>query len=124
MGRPRKEIDYIQLEKLCSIQCTEVEIAQFFEVSVDTLCSRIKEEYTMTFSEYFKKHSADGKISLRRNQFKLSEKNTAMAIWLGKQYLGQKDPDKSLQPLDNVKDKLKEIANAIAKQDTIEKPTD
>lgn len=31
------------------------------------------------------------KIKLRRNQLKLSEKSAAMAIWLGKQYLGQKD---------------------------------
>ena len=30
-------------------------------------------------------------MSLRRNQWKLAEKNTTMAIWLGKQYLNQKD---------------------------------
>lgn len=32
-----------------------------------------------------------GKASLRRTQYKLAERNAAMAIWLGKQYLGQKD---------------------------------
>lgn len=31
------------------------------------------------------------KIRLRRNQLKLSEKSAAMAIFLGKQYLGQTD---------------------------------
>jgi hypothetical protein len=31
------------------------------------------------------------KIRLRRNQFELSKKSAAMAIWLGKQYLDQKD---------------------------------
>ena len=30
-------------------------------------------------------------ISLRRSQFKLAEKNATMAIWLGKQYLGQRN---------------------------------
>ena len=30
-------------------------------------------------------------MSLRRYQFQLAQKNTAMAIWLGKQYLGQRD---------------------------------
>lgn len=30
-------------------------------------------------------------MSLRRTQFKLAEKNPTMAIWLGKQYLGQRD---------------------------------
>ena len=34
---------------------------------------------------------------MRRSQFKLAEKNAAMAIFLGKQYLGQKDePDINL----------------------------
>ena len=32
-----------------------------------------------------------GKISLRRSQFRLAEKNANMAIWLGKQYLEQPD---------------------------------
>jgi hypothetical protein len=31
------------------------------------------------------------KLSLRRNQLRLSEKSAGMAIFLGKQYLGQTD---------------------------------
>lgn len=31
------------------------------------------------------------KIQLRKNQIELSKKSAAMGIWLGKQYLGQKD---------------------------------
>ncbi|MBQ0061347.1 MAG: hypothetical protein KBT15_06205 [Bacteroidales bacterium] len=30
-------------------------------------------------------------MSLRRSQMKMAETNPTMAIWLGKQYLGQKD---------------------------------
>lgn len=30
-------------------------------------------------------------MSLRRSQFRIAETNATMAIWLGKQYLGQKD---------------------------------
>jgi hypothetical protein len=112
MGAPRKEVDFEQLKKLCNIQCTAVEIAGFFDMSDDTLVARIKEKHDMTFSEFFKKYSSMGKISLRRNQLKLAEKNVAMAIWLGKQYLGQKDPDKSV--VDEVNkselfEKLKEV---------------
>ena len=33
----------------------------------------------------------EGKASLRRDQFKLAKRNAGMAIWLGKQYLGQRD---------------------------------
>jgi len=91
VARPRKEFDQTQFEKLCSLQCTEVEIAAWFDMSVDTLNTRCVETYGEGFSETFKKHSVDGKMSIRRNQFRLSEKNTAMAIWLGKQYLGQRD---------------------------------
>ena len=36
------------------------------------------------------------KIKLRRNQFKLSEKSASMAIWLGKQYLNQRDNTESM----------------------------
>ena len=37
------------------------------------------------------KRSAGGLTSLRRIQFSMAHTNVAMAIWLGKQYLGQKD---------------------------------
>lgn len=84
-GRPKKEIDYQAVEKLASIQCTQEEIANFLNLSVRTL-QRDEE-----FCRLYKKGQDNGKMSLRRIQFKLAEKNTSMAIFLGKQYLGQKD---------------------------------
>ncbi len=84
-GRPKKEIDYNAVEKLASIQCTQEEIANFLNLSVRTL-QRDEE-----FCRLYKKGQDNGKMSLRRIQFKLAEKNTSMAIFLGKQYLGQKD---------------------------------
>lgn len=91
MGRPRKEIDQKLFEKLCGIFCTEEEIAGVFDCSVDTIERWCKRTYHESFAEIYKKKNATGKMSLRRNQMKLSERNAAMAIWLGKQYLGQKD---------------------------------
>ncbi len=85
MARPKKEIDYIAVEKLASIQCTQEEIANFLELSVRTL-QRDEE-----FCRLYKKGQDNGRMSLRRYQFKLAEKNPTMAIWLGKQYLGQRD---------------------------------
>ena len=96
MGRPKKELNYEQLEKCMSWQCTEEEIADFFNMSVDTLDRRCKEHYGETFAETYKKHSATGKMSLRRYQFNLAKTNAAMAIWLGKQLLGQKEPSYDL----------------------------
>lgn len=80
-----------EFEKLCSLQCTLLEICDFFDVEDDTLNSWCKKTYGTTFSEVFKIKRGKGQISLRRMQWKLAEKNTAMAIWLGKQYLGQAD---------------------------------
>ena len=90
-GRPRKEINKENFEKLCQYQCTEVEIAGFFDCSEDTIERWCKRTYNCTFAEIYKKKSAGGKISLRRAQFKLAEKNASMAIFLGKNYLGQTD---------------------------------
>ena len=91
MGRPQKEIDQTVFENLCGLQCTLTEIAGVFNCSEDTIERWCKRTYGMTFAETFKKHSAKGKMSLRRIQFRLAEKSAAMAIWLGKQYLGQRD---------------------------------
>lgn len=91
MARPRKEIDLEQFRKLCQIQCTLTEIADWFDCSEDTIERWCKRELEKSFAEAQRNFSVDGKISLRRIQFKLAEKNVTMAIWLGKQYLGQKD---------------------------------
>lgn len=92
MGRPKIEIEFDSLDKLCALQCTEEEIAQFFECSVDTVSRRCQEVYGMSFAEYFDQKRGSGKVALRRAQWQLAQKgNATMQIWLGKQYLNQKD---------------------------------
>ena len=91
MARPRKQIDKEQFEKLCGLQCTEEEIAGFVDLSADTMERWCKRTYGLRFAEVYKQHSTTGKIALRRFQLKLAERSAAMAIFLGKQYLGQKD---------------------------------
>jgi len=94
MGRPRKELtdrDWEQLEKLCALHCTAVECASFFDMSEDILTQLIKERYSLTFPEYFRQKSSSGKISLRRRQFEMAQTTPSLAIWLGKQWLGQSD---------------------------------
>lgn len=91
LGRPKTNIDQKQFESLCAMMCTEEEIAGFFDCSIDTVNNWCKRTYGETFSDIFKKKSATGKISLRRAQLKLAEKSAVMAIFLGKNYLGQSD---------------------------------
>lgn len=91
VGRPEKEIDWQMFEQLCGIQCTQSEICSFLKINDDTLRTRVLNYYGDEYSNIYKKYAETGKCSLRRYQFALAKKNTAMAIWLGKQYLGQKD---------------------------------
>lgn len=91
MARPRIEIDFENFKKLCGLQCTLDEIASFFNCSRDTIERWCKRELKMSFADAFKKYSSAGKISLRRWQYKMAEHNVAMAIFLGKNWLGQTD---------------------------------
>lgn len=90
-GRPQKEIDKSQFEKLCGLQCTAEEICDWFEVSDKTLYRWCRKNYGDNFSVIFRQKRSKGKISLRRSQFRLAENNANMAIFLGKNYLGQTD---------------------------------
>ncbi len=91
-GRPNKNFNQQEFEKLCAMQCTEQEICDWFQTSEKTLTEWCRRTYDgLTFSQVFRQKRGVGKISLRRTQFHLAEKSPAMAIWLGKQYLGQKD---------------------------------
>lgn len=91
MARPRIEIDKKIFENLCGLMCTLEEIASAFDCSEDTIERWCKRTYGIGFADAYKKGSAEGKMSLRRAQFKLAEKSAAMAIFLGKNYLGQTD---------------------------------
>ena len=91
MARPRKEIDQKQFENLCGLQCTLEEICGWVDVCSDTLETWCKRTYKRSFSEVFAQKRGAGKISLRRSQWRLAEKNATMAIFLGKQFLGQRD---------------------------------
>ena len=86
VGRPKKQIDYEAVEKLAKIQCTQEEISNFLGISTRTL------QKDDEFLRVYKKGIENGKMSLRRMQFKkANDGNVSMLIWLGKQYLGQTD---------------------------------
>ena len=84
-------------EDLCKIQCTEKEICSVLHCSNDTLNLWVQQNYVdedgnpMKFLDVFKCLCDGGKYKIRRIQFEQAEKYPAMAIWLGKQYLGQSD---------------------------------
>ena len=84
-------ISQATFESLCAIQCTKSEICSVLNVSEKKLQRWCKSTYGEDFSLVFGKKRELGKSSLRRMQWKLAEKNPTMAIFLGKNYLGQRD---------------------------------
>lgn len=88
-----------QIEGLARIQCTQREAGAVLGV-----CER-------TFADFLRAHKKaldawelgkeTGKASLRRNQYKMSETNPTMAIWLGKQMLDQTDKSEAHVTSDN-----------------------
>ncbi len=98
MGRPTKEFDKKAFSDLVGLGCTQEEICWFFRdedgkcANIDTLTRWCKRTFGCTFQEFYRQNGGMAlKIRLRRNQMKLAEKSAAMAIFLGKNYLGQTD---------------------------------
>ena len=106
-GRPKIEIDYVAVEKLANIQCTQDEIAGFLGISTRTFQ---RDEKCM---ELYNQGRENGKISLRRMQWRHAEKSASMAIFLGKQYLGQRDV---VEEKNEGIDKVKELLQTLEKE--------
>lgn len=111
-GRPKKEIDAKQFENLCGLQCTLEEIAGFFECSADTIERWCQRTYERRFADVYSEKRGIGKISLRRSQFALAQKNAAMAIFLGRNYLGQKNQDYDDNP-EETRKMIEQIVKAV-----------
>ena len=91
IGRPVKEVDWNEFEKLCLLQCSITDICEWFHFSHQSLERKCKAHYGETFGQIFEKKRVNGLISLRRSLFKQAEHSAAVAIFLAKNYLGMKD---------------------------------
>jgi len=89
MPRPKAKIDMAEAEKLYGMQCTDEEVAAFFGVSTRTIERRCQ---TKPFREAKERGTAKGRVSVRRNLFRLaSNGNVAANIFLAKNLLGYRD---------------------------------
>lgn len=122
MARPRAEINQEEFEKLCGLQCTKEEICDWFGITDKTLDAWCKRTYEQSFSVIFEKKRVRGKISLRRAQFKLAEKSAAMAIFLGKNYLGQTDKQEIVSSTidEKTRQEVEKLIERIGEKDTDE----
>lgn len=118
-------INWDQLDKLFRMQCTQQEVASFFDCSIQGLNSAIERQFGMTLGQYAEEKRAGGKASIRRAQWHKAviEKNPALLIWLGKQYLGQSDKVKNMSlelgkdleniPDDELEEKIKKLNDEL-----------
>src|SRR5437764_14370854 len=89
MPLPKAKIDLAELEKLCAMQCTDEEVAAFFGVSSRTI---VRRRQVKKFNEIMERAKAKGRVSVRRNLFRLANNgNIAAAIFLSKNLLGYRD---------------------------------
>jgi hypothetical protein len=88
-GRKRIRIDVGEVEKLCTLHCTDEEIAGFLGVSLRTFARRKQQP---AFVEAMERGKAKGRLSLRRSLWNLAMKgNPAANIFLSKNLLGYRD---------------------------------
>lgn len=91
-GRPLHVINWVEFDALCAVQSTLEEIAGFFACDERTIERAVQREKSMGFADYHAQKSRHGKTSLRRKQFQVAlGGDKTMLIWLGKQYLAQRD---------------------------------
>ena len=92
IGRPNKEINKEQFELLCSKQCVMLEICEELDVTDKTLTNWCQRTYGKSFSEVYSLKRQKGYTSLRKKQFEVAMSgNPTMLIWLGRNWLDQKD---------------------------------
>jgi hypothetical protein len=93
IGRPQKlvedEATLKQIKGLAGIQCTQKEAASVLGVCENTFNAFLR--CSEKSREAWELGREEGKASLRRLQWATAQKSTTMQIWLGKQYLEQRD---------------------------------
>ena len=104
------------VDKLLQAHCPGTEIAASFDMHPETFYDRVKKEFGTGFTEYSSQKKNKGKGNLRLAQLKNAlEGNTTLQIWLGKNWLSQRDEPKEDKEFDGqlsvLLEKLQQIQN-------------
>jgi hypothetical protein len=90
LGRKPTPIDLTEVRKLAQMQCTDSEMAAWFNLTRQAFSIRLQKSAELR--ECVDRGRESGKASLRRMQWQAAEGgDRTMLVWLGKQYLGQSD---------------------------------
>lgn len=120
-AKSTREITADSFERLCSYHCSKDELMDFFELSPALMEKWCKTTYELTFTAAHKKFTAKGNYNIRKAQYNAAlNGNGAILIWLGKQYLNQRDNPEietncEEMPLDELSKSLKDLAEKLDK---------
>lgn len=84
-ARPRVELCEEQIKRFAALGTPTEKIAEFFDVS----CSTLRANFSAALKEGRK--NIDTRLRQAQLDVALEKLDTKMLIWLGKQYLGQRD---------------------------------
>jgi len=85
-----KELDEGIIKRMASVMCTNEEIAFALGCCADTLERRYK--------HLLHAGKAEARLSLRHKQYEVAMSgNVTMLIWLGKQWLKQREPEREIE---------------------------
>lgn len=92
MGRKKIIIDWKKVDKLLQAQCLGSGIATLLGLHPETLYSRCLTDHGISFTDYASEKKGAGKELLRMKQYeKAMGGDKTMLVWLGKQYLDQRE---------------------------------
>ena len=119
VGRPRIELDPKQAKIFGYFRATYDTMAEQIGCHVDTIRAAMQDEDS-EFSKAYKNGFSSMKMKLSEAQVKtaIEEHNPTLLVWLGKQYLGQKDiPDSETSQNVTIILKPKQLAGSDDDQD-------
>lgn len=84
-----------EFETLCAFHTPIERIATRFGVSIYTLKRWVQDTYKEDCSCVYQRFMESGNGLLNQSALALAQKDARMNIWLRKQWLGERDPDKN-----------------------------
>jgi len=92
-GPEVRAMDWERISKMAAMQCTIEEICAVEGISREWLTMLCEREHSMKIGPYVESYRYQGRVSLRRAQFKsaIENQNVQMQIWLGKNVLQQSE---------------------------------
>lgn len=121
-GRKKQEIDWKKVDLMLEAHCLGTEVANHLGIHPDTLYNRVKEEFKVDFSAYSRQKKEKGKSHVKVKQYQEARiGNKQMLIWLGKNWLGQKDEPKKDQEFDGSLAQLLQLLKSLKSYKEFEK---